>query len=425
VTAFRQEAQMLAKLSHPNLPAVSDYFSEGGKQYLVMEFVDGDTLEDRLARTSGFLDEAQVVDWATQICDVLSYLHSQQPPVIFRDLKPSNIMVDRSGRVKLIDFGIARLFKPGKSGDTQVMGTPGYAAPEQYGKAQTDPRSDVYSLGVTLHRLLTKYDPADTPFNLPQTRSLNPKVSSGMAALIERATRTDATARYQSAREMQQALKAPPAPAPAKPQPAPAQVAVAPVATPVAPAAAAPPIATPAPARQAAAPASLSRSGLWGTLLISLFLGGVAGFASQALPSDLGVSIPSVGRLSLAAAILFAAAPLAAKLTRRPGAALLTAAAAGLLPLLLRGGLSGDLPALLQLVVPMGLATELIFLLGGYRHFGLVAMVLAALAGVAGEAVSLLLVYEFSPSLDFLLPLAVAAVVGGAVAWLIGRVFGR
>ena len=115
IAAFRQEAQMLALLDHQNLPVVSDFFSEGGKHYLVMEFIDGETLEDKLFASSGFFDEVQVLEWVDQICEVLKYLHSQESPVIFRDLKPGNVMIDQSGKVKLIDFGIARLFKAGKT----------------------------------------------------------------------------------------------------------------------------------------------------------------------------------------------------------------------------------------------------------------------------------------------------------------------
>jgi len=207
---FQLEASMLASLDHPNLPRVSDYFTERGKHYLVMDYVDGETLEDILSRTPGFLPESQVLDWATQLCDVLSYLHSRQPPVIFRDLKPCNIMVNRSGTVKLIDFGIARLFKPGKHTDTLRMGTMGYAPPEQYaGHGQTDARSDIYSLGATLHHLLTKRDPTQHPpftFDTAPPRSLNLAVSPHVEAAIMRAVAYDRSHRFQSASEMKQAL---------------------------------------------------------------------------------------------------------------------------------------------------------------------------------------------------------------------------
>jgi len=206
VDAFRREAQLLATLDHGNLPKVSDYFTEGGKHYLVVDFIQGRTLEQVLHSAAGFLAEDEVVSWATQLCDVLAYLHSRQPAVIFRDLKPANIMVDLEGRVKLIDFGIARLFQPGKGKDTQIMGTPGYAAPEQYGTGQTDARSDIYALGVTLHQLLTGYDPSLSPFNLPPARNINSGLSPTVEAVIARATQPEVTARFQTVGEMKQAL---------------------------------------------------------------------------------------------------------------------------------------------------------------------------------------------------------------------------
>jgi len=261
--AFEREAQMLAKLSHPNLPRVTDHFSEGGKQYLVMDFIEGQTLEEILDHTQGFLDEEQVVDWGVQLCEVLHYLHSQQPPVIFRDLKPSNIMVDRDGKIKLIDFGIVRLFKPGKSTDTTIFGTAGYAPPEQYGKGQTDARSDIYALGATLHHLLTRRDPGQMPFVFPSIRSLNPKVSEALDRAILRAVEQDPDRRWQSARQMQHALVSL---RPASPGPVPGQLPVAPpVSAPMAPSVApityAPPMVdtslpTPAPAKPISVPAA-------------------------------------------------------------------------------------------------------------------------------------------------------------------------
>ncbi len=129
---FHREAAMLAHLSHANLPNVYDYFQEYERFYLVMDFVEGETLEQRLHRSPQGLPPETVVDWGVQLCDVLTYLHSQNPPVIFRDLKPANIMVTPQGQLKLIDFGVARLFDPSKGTDTLKMGTAGYAPPEQY-----------------------------------------------------------------------------------------------------------------------------------------------------------------------------------------------------------------------------------------------------------------------------------------------------
>ncbi|HEX6796582.1 MAG TPA: protein kinase [Ktedonobacterales bacterium] len=197
LASFTFEADTLRRLRHPNLPRVYERFAEHFRQYLVMDFVDGQTLEQRLQAAGGQpLAQADVLGWARQICDVLTYLHSQKPPIIFRDLKPANIMLTRDGHIYLIDFGIARVFAPGRSRDTQVLGTPGFAPPEQYGKAQTDPRADVYALGCTLYQLLTAYDPATTPFNLPPMRSRVPTISPGVQRAIERATKLNRDERY-------------------------------------------------------------------------------------------------------------------------------------------------------------------------------------------------------------------------------------
>ena len=163
--AFRNEALLLAGLAHPNLPHIYDQFEEGGRWYLVMDFIEGETLEARLARMpGGRLPVQEVLKLGVQLCTVLDYLHTQQPPIIFRDLKPANIMITQSGDLFLIDFGIARHFKPGQTKDTVAFGSAGYAAPEQYGKAQTTTQSDIYSLGATLHHLMSGHDPSDSPF---------------------------------------------------------------------------------------------------------------------------------------------------------------------------------------------------------------------------------------------------------------------
>lgn len=208
---FKSEAKILVNLSHPNLPQVADFFSESGRQYLVMEFVAGETLEAILGKTPGFLPEATVLDWAAQLCDVLDYLHSQKPnPVIFRDLKPDNIMLTPGGTIKLIDFGIARIFDPAKKTDTLKMGTIGYASPEQYaGHGQTDARSDIYALGVTLHRLLTRHDPSTQPFVLPPPDKLNNRISQNTVQVILKATEIDPGKRYQSALAMKADLLRP------------------------------------------------------------------------------------------------------------------------------------------------------------------------------------------------------------------------
>jgi serine/threonine-protein kinase len=204
---FRQEMEILTRLHHRNIPHVVDTFTEGGKHFMVMEYVDGMTLEEYMERQGGRpFPEAQVRAWFHQLCSVLDYLHAQNLPIIFRDVKPDNIMVDRKGTIKLIDFGIARVFSPHKAHDTQSFGTAGYAAPEQYGQGQTDARSDVYGLGATLYRLLTGYDPTLTPMTLPPLEQFSVRISPDMREVIRRALEHDPARRWQSVREMAGAL---------------------------------------------------------------------------------------------------------------------------------------------------------------------------------------------------------------------------
>jgi len=206
--AFQREAQLLGTLSHPNLPRVTDYLSEGDKQFLVMDYVEGQPLNEYLAARKQQIPEEQVIKWAHQLCDVLNYLHTRNPPIIFRDIKPGNIMISRHGdSVKLIDFGIARFFKPGAQKDTMALGTPGYAPPEQYGKLQSDVRSDVYALGATLHHSLSLRDPSLQPFKFSTLRSLNPKISPHVESVIMRAVEPNPDHRWQTTHEMKEALK--------------------------------------------------------------------------------------------------------------------------------------------------------------------------------------------------------------------------
>jgi len=211
---FRQEADLLVQLKHPNLPDVSDFFEEHGKAYLVMEFIEGKTLEKVQDDAGGPLHEQLVMGWALQLCDVLSYLHTQPQPIVFRDLKPSNVMVTKNSQVKLIDFGIARVFKSTAAKDTTTLGSRGYAPLEQYGRGQSDARSDIYALGATLYDLLTNTVPADAPtrrvnppaFQAP--RQLNPAISNETESIILRAMAEEPKDRYQSAWEMFQAIVA-------------------------------------------------------------------------------------------------------------------------------------------------------------------------------------------------------------------------
>jgi serine/threonine-protein kinase len=205
---FQREAAVLAHLSHPNLPNVSDYFEENERFYLVMDFIEGETLEARLLASPEGLPQEEVVEWALQLCDVLDYLHGQNPPVIFRDMKPANVMVTPEGKVKLIDFGVVRLFDPSKGTDTLKMGTAGYAPPEQYaGQGQTTPRSDVYALGATLYELLTGDDPTAHPFVFTPPRQLRSGISQAMSDAVMRAVSMAPEGRFPSVQVMKGVLQ--------------------------------------------------------------------------------------------------------------------------------------------------------------------------------------------------------------------------
>jgi len=206
---FQTEARILTRLTHPNLPKVYDYFSLPGAYYIVMEYIRGKTLDQVLnGRRGKPVDERQALSWALQICRATHFLSVQKPrPIVFRDMKPSNIMIAHDGRVKLIDFGIARFFKEERHEDTYVYGTPGYAAPEQYGTGQTDVRSDLFSLGATLYRCLTGEHPPQSPLDFLDPRRKNRKLSRETAAIIKKALAPDMAKRYQSAYEMKIAVQ--------------------------------------------------------------------------------------------------------------------------------------------------------------------------------------------------------------------------
>jgi len=209
VEAFRREAVMLQALKHPNLVKVVDVFRDPdkGRWYMVMELIEGKTLLEIMEATPGNLPERRVLTWAAQVCDVLHFLHTQNPPIIYRDMKPGNVMeVKKNGVCKVIDFGIARFWKPGRTKDTLILGTPGYAPPEQYGKGQTTAPSDVYALGATLHHLLTGRDPESKPFKFPPIRQLNPRISTRTEAVIIKATQIKPAERYQTIAELKSAL---------------------------------------------------------------------------------------------------------------------------------------------------------------------------------------------------------------------------
>lgn len=197
---FRQEAEILGSIAHPSCPKFYEYFEEAGQHYIVEEYVPGKTLEAILKETGGVLPEKEVGKIALQMLLLLDYLHSLDPPVVIRDIKPSNIILNPDGRIFFIDFTIAKRCSPGKA-DTVRMGSPGYAPPEQY-SGSTDPRSDLFSLGVTLHQLLTGYDPVATPFSIPSPSSIKSSISIFWSLVLEKATKLDPEDRYQSAREM-------------------------------------------------------------------------------------------------------------------------------------------------------------------------------------------------------------------------------
>ncbi|GHO44248.1 hypothetical protein KSX_24110 [Ktedonospora formicarum] len=202
---FKIEAKILWRLDHPNLPKFTGFFSENQRHFLVMEYIDGTTLEELLQRNDSPFSERRVLGWARQLCDVLEYLHSQDPPIIFRDMKPGNAMLTRDGRIKLIDFGIARFFQRSRQQDTQQLGTPGFAPPEQYGDAQTDERSDIYSLAMTLFELLTN-TLSEKGFGLKNIRQSHPYISPGVARALEIATSIDPDDRYSNVAEFRSAL---------------------------------------------------------------------------------------------------------------------------------------------------------------------------------------------------------------------------
>lgn len=207
---FLREALLLARLRHPAIPLLYDYFLENGYWYLVMEYVPGSTLSLYM-REHAPLPQLEAVNYALQICDVLDYLHQQNPPVVFRDLKPANIIMHPDGRLMIVDFGIARYFKEGQFNDTTDFGSPGYASPEQYeGIGQTDARSDLFSLGVILHEMLSGQRPTRRGVTMEQLESLhklNQGISPALSGLVMVATRTEPMYRFQSAHTFYQALE--------------------------------------------------------------------------------------------------------------------------------------------------------------------------------------------------------------------------
>jgi len=199
---FLAESNILKRLQHPMLPRIVDISETEDAIYIVEDFVEGITLDD-LLRQQKRVDEAQGLQWLRDLCGVLLYLHTQQPhPIIYRDMKPSNIMLQPDGTLKLIDFGIAREYKQESNADTTYIGTKGYAAPEQFGKAQTDARTDIYSLGITMYHLLTGKSPYEPPYQFVPARQLVSELSHGIEYILNKCIQSEPTDRYQNVDEL-------------------------------------------------------------------------------------------------------------------------------------------------------------------------------------------------------------------------------
>lgn len=201
------EANMIKKLDHPALPRIVDIIDEQDVIYVVMDYIEGETL-DYVVNQYGAQSQEQVIDWAKQLCQVLHYLHTRTPPIIYRDMKPANVMLKPDGNLKVIDFGIAREYKSSNLQDTICLGTRGYAAPEQFGgQGQTDARTDIYCLGATLYHLVTGHNPAEPPYEIYPIRHWNFQLSGGLENIIEKCTQLNPNDRYQSCAELLYALE--------------------------------------------------------------------------------------------------------------------------------------------------------------------------------------------------------------------------
>jgi len=203
-----RETRFLAGLSHPGLPRVVDQFFLEQNYYMVMDYIEGDTLDSIFIMMDEPFTEEEILPWFFELSRIFDYLHSQDPPVIYRDLKPSNIIINSQNEAKLIDFGTARFFDPVKVKDTFIMGTPGFAAPEQYGSEQSDARSDIYALGATFYFLLTRRNMETAKFQFPAVRTINSKVSENMEEVLKKCLELDPKERYKDIKELQQDLEA-------------------------------------------------------------------------------------------------------------------------------------------------------------------------------------------------------------------------
>ena len=201
------ETDILKKLKHPNLPSIVDVIDSDDSFIIIMDYIEGNSLNKALEEY-GAQPQEYVIDWAKQLTDVLGYLHTRTPAIIYRDMKPSNVMLKPDGNVTLIDFGTAREFKEKNLADTVCLGTIGYAAPEQFGgMGQTDARTDIYCLGATLYHLVTGMNPCEPPYEIKPIRQINPALSEGLERIILKCTQRDPNDRYQSAAELMYALE--------------------------------------------------------------------------------------------------------------------------------------------------------------------------------------------------------------------------
>lgn len=202
------ETEMLKKLNHPHLPSIIDVIDGDDSFLIVMDYIEGKSLQS-LLKHGGAQEPERVIEWAKQLCDVLGYLHSRTPPIVYRDMKPANVMLKPNGDVTLIDFGTAREYKSQNVADTTCLGTRGYAAPEQFGgRGQTDARTDIYCLGATIYHLLTGHSPCEPPYEIKALGYWNPKfIGSGLEKLVAKCTRQNPSERYQNCAELMYALE--------------------------------------------------------------------------------------------------------------------------------------------------------------------------------------------------------------------------
>ena len=201
------ETDILKKLNHPNLPSIIDVIDTDDSFIIIMDYIQGNSLNKALDEY-GVQPQEMVIEWAKQLCDVLGYLHSRTPAIIYRDMKPANVMLKPDGNITLIDFGTAREYKEKNLADTTCLGTVGYAAPEQFGgMGQTDARTDIYCLGATLYHLVTGMNPCEPPYEIRPIREINPSLSSGLERIILKCTQRNPEDRYQSCAELMYALE--------------------------------------------------------------------------------------------------------------------------------------------------------------------------------------------------------------------------